>query len=160
MAKGKKFFVAGLFGALAVSVAGVALGGFHFPEDTVGVTVDLSDPNYRYATGNLGYTHNTTDGNEYIGCSTITQLQGPVVAGLEYVFTYVYCYARDSAGNYNYCYFYENNGSSENGGHIKMDWTVQSLNGDSHLFFSKGANDVCREIQVNHSSSFAAKIAP
>jgi hypothetical protein len=160
MAKGKKLFVAGLMGALAVSAGGVALGGFHFPEDDTGVVVDDTDPNYRLAYGDLGYTHNTYDPDEYIGCSTITQLQGPVVAGLEYVYTYVYCFARDAWGRYNYCYFHQNNGQSEDGGHIKMDWTVQSLNGDSHLYFSKGTNDVCREITVSHSSMYAAKTAP
>jgi hypothetical protein len=97
-----------------------------------GQAVVISDAD-RYANGDLGFVHNSSNRLEFIGCQL-----GP---------GFVYCYAQSAEGKYRTCA----------GGGAAMTNTVRSLKSDSSLTFYWDASGYCTTIYVDNQSSSSHK---
>jgi hypothetical protein len=118
-----------VLGALAVPMTVQdASAGYRSLNGTVWV-----DAAQQWAGGALGFTYNTDNDVEYLGCG-VTQYSDSSVS--------VYCYAQDLEGDYASCW-------SDNPVFAN---SVYGLTADSHLNFLAWPDGTCRLIQVQNSS--------
>lgn len=87
----------------------------------------------RFANGDLGFVHNSSNRVEYLGC----QLGGG----------FGYCYAQNSAGKVRNCFTFD----------PAMISTLRSLKSDSSLFFYWNDSGVCTNVWVINQSSLSPK---
>jgi hypothetical protein len=116
-----------LVGIIAAScVAAAALAGAKY----AGPTTIYTD--FNLARGQLGYTYNSSNTTEAIGCTTDSS------GG----FTYAYCWAMDAFGTYRGCLATD----------PQLIDTIRALNGDSQLNFNWDAAGICTRISVDQFS--------
>jgi len=115
-------------GALAVPMtAQDATAGYRTLNDTVWV-----DPSYQWASGGLGYTYNTPNDIEFIGCN-VTQYSDSVS---------VSCFAQDLEGDYASCW-------SDN---PVFASAVYGMTADSKVNFMAWPDGTCRFVGVQNAS--------
>lgn len=105
-----------------------ASAGYRTLNDTVWV-----DPVQQWAGGGLGFTYNTPNDVEYIGCN-VTQYSDSYVS--------VYCFAQDLEGDYASCW-------SDNPVFAN---SVYGLTADSRVDFLAWPDGTCRFISVQNAS--------
>ena len=117
-----------VLGALAVPMTVQdAAAGYRTLSDTVWV-----DTTFQWASGGLGYTYNTPNDVEYIGCN-VTQYSDSVS---------VYCFAQDLEGDYASCW-------SDN---PVFTNAVYGMTADSRVDFMAWPDGTCRFVTVQNAS--------
>jgi len=124
------------FAAFVMMGSEIAVAGMRFPAEVV---VFNRGDGSGIAEGSLGSARNSTDTNQYIGCSVATRKN---------LGTSVTCIARDSAGNEVLC-------SSND---ADMIATARSLDTDSNLHFDVDTNGACITLIVEKYSYYEPKI--
>ncbi len=89
------------------------------------------------ASGSLGSARNSTGTKQYIGCA-LDAYTGSAS---------VYCMAQNSVGAYGSCY------SSSS----RMIAALNTLNGDSNLYFSWDSSGTCTNLYITNKSDYAPK---
>jgi hypothetical protein len=123
-----------LIASIAAGLVSVAQAGMH---STIPVSV-YKGTSASSAGGSVqSARYYTSDSNQYIGCSSSSDTVSS---------TYIACSARDSAGNYLYCYTSSSNSAARD--------AVAAVNTTSYIYFAVDSAGKCTYITVSNNSAY------
>ena len=126
-----------IVGFVVAATSGVALAGSKAPNPLYEVSVNTAQ---RQASGALGHARNSSDSNQYIGCSTLASSVGP---------TSGFCYASDAKNVYVGC--------AIPGAWSALIAQAQSIPSDGFISFTWDAGGNCTSIMSQTTSYLAPK---